>query len=302
MMWSDRLGELVRLPRGQQLAALQELRSLRVESAQEDWNSTFGADSLYDAWSRLPIMEALYQQNRAVLTEHLGAREGWHIVEIGGGNGALWDGYLSTLGPGTLTLVDPNADAHRTVRAKLPPEVDVQSVVASVETADLPVADVVVCSLTLHHVAGLDAVQRRSFGLDGAGKLEVLQGMVAAVRPRGGIVVLNEADVHNEVDLPPGDPVLVDRFIDAYVRRAARSVAEAIDVAGADTQLRRAWEVILQSWCLDQVELAHAPRVSRDVYELDAARWLELIRQSGAQHQTHRFTDQWNLFQQYVFG
>src|SRR4029077_13996753 len=74
--------------------------------------------SLYDAWSQLPFIQNLYEQNRTVISGRLHDRDGWHIVEIGGGNGALWDGYLRTLKRGTLTLIDPNEDAHHALAAK----------------------------------------------------------------------------------------------------------------------------------------------------------------------------------------
>ena len=36
-------------------------------------------------------------------------------------------------------------------------------------------------------------------------------------------------------------------------------------------------------------------------HELDAVHWIDLLRQAGAQQVTHRYTDEWNLFQQYAF-
>lgn len=109
--------------------------------------------------------------------------------------------------------------------------------------------------------------------------------------------MLNEADIYNEIDLPPGDPVLVDHFIDVYVRRAARAIAYAITHSDGDAQLRQSWDVIMRQWCLDQVDNAYLPRDQRDVYEVDAARWIGLLHLAGAQHVTHRYTDEWNLFQ-----
>jgi hypothetical protein len=298
-MWLDRLNELMLLPRGSQVPALQKMRNAR-DPQQEQWNSAFGAESLYDAWSQLPFMQNLYEQNRTVISGRLHDRDGWHIVEIGGGNGALWDGYLRTLKQGTLTLIDPNEDAHHTLAAKVPSNVAFRSIVAGAENADIPPADIVVCSLALHHIAGIDAAQRHTFGLNGDGKVEVLRRVVAAVKPRAGTAVLNEADIYNENDLPPGDPVLVDHFIDVYVRRAARAIAYAITRSDGDAQLQRSWDVILRQWCLDQVDNAYLPRNQRDVYELDAARWIGLLHRAGAEHVTHRYTDEWNLFQQYV--
>ena len=95
--------------------------------------------------------------------------------------------------------------------------------------------------------------------------------------------------------------MLIDHFLDVYVRRTARAIAHAIDDAPPDWPLSSRWEAILQQWCLDQIDYAYAPREARDVYELDAARWLTLLRDAGATKADHHYTDQWNLFVQYIF-
>ncbi|WP_232374950.1 class I SAM-dependent methyltransferase [Mycolicibacterium mengxianglii] len=267
----------------------------------EAWNTTFGSDSLYEAWTQLPFVHDIYAHNRAVIAGTLQERTDWHVVEVGGGNGALWDGLLDALAPGTFTLIDPNPNAHDVVGRRLPATVDFRPVIADVKDATIPDADVIVCSLTLHHHPGRDAAQRAEFGMKGDGKLEIAQRFVEALRPRNGIGILNEADCYNEIDLGPGDEVLVDHFLDVYVRRTARAVARAIDDAPPDSTLRRRWEAILRQWCLDQIDYAYAPRKARDVYELDAASWLRLLRSAGATHTEHRYSDQWNLFVQYLF-
>ena len=168
-------------------------------------------------------------------------------------------------------------------------------------SAALPSADVVVCSLTLHHHAGETAAQRAAFGMSGDGKLEILRRVVAAVRSRSGIGILNEADCYNDIALSPGDETLVDHFLDVYVRRAACAVAHAIDSAPADFTLTEAWEAILLHWCIEQVDYAFRSRDERDVYELDVASWVRLLGDAGATDVTHRYTDTWNLFVQYLF-
>ncbi len=300
-MWTAELAQVLSLPRAQQYAALQQLRTQHSEAGDEQWNTAFGPASLYDAWTRLPLMQGLYQANRAVIDEVLRDRDDWHIVEIGGGNGVLWEGFLTARGSGTLTLIDPHPEAQQAVAARLPDTVDFRSHIAGVELAEIPDADVLVCSLTLHHVAGMDAAHRRVVGMEGDGKTEILRRCVAAVQRRGGIGVLNEADIHNDIDYAPGDPVLIDHFIDVYVRRTACAVAQALEAAAPDSQLRQAWEAILRHWCLDQVDNALLPIDERDVYELDASRWVSLLRNAGAADVDHRYTDEWNLFQQYMF-
>ena len=298
-MWKEKLDELMLLPRAHQFDGLQQLRKTYERADYEQWNTSFGAESLYDAWAQLPFMQQLYQSNRSVIRQALQGRSGWHVVEIGGGNGALWEGMFDTQQAGTLTLVEPHPEAHASVAKRLPSRVRFQSIVDTAERAVLPDADVIVSSLTLHHVAGVGVAQRRAFGLDGDGKSEILRRCVAAIRQRHGVGILNEADCYNEIDLAPSDPVLVDRFLDAYVRRCARAIADVLD--DADSTKRQAWTLILKHWCLDQTELAFVPREQRDVYELDAAHWLGLFAEIGAERVTHRYTDDWNLFQQYVY-
>ena len=300
-MWEEKLNEFAQLPRGQQFAALQQLRAANKASEYEAWNTAFGSASLYDAWTQLPFMQGLYQHNRAIIQKTLQERSNWHIVEIGGGNGALWQNFFHTQQAGMFTLIDPHAEVHGTVAARLPEQVTFQSVIERVEQAEIPEADVLVCSLTLHHVAGLDAVQRKTFGFQGDGKKEILQRCIQAVRKRQGIGILNEADCNNEIDLAPGDPVLVDHFLDVYVRRAARAIAYALEQPDIDVSLKQCWESILRHWCLDQIDNALLSRAQRDVYELDTSRWLDLLETVGARDVSHQYTDEWNLFQQYVF-
>jgi hypothetical protein len=300
-VWKEKLDELTLLPRARQFAALQELRATYEPADYEQWNTAFGTESLYDAWTQLPFMQQLYESNRAVIGQTLQGRSGWHVVEIGGGNGALWEGVFDAQQAGTLTLVEPHPEAHASVAKRLPSHVRFQSIVDTAERAAIPDADVIVSSLTLHHVAGVDIAQRRAFGLDGDGKSEILRRCLAAIRRRHGVGILNEADCYNEIDLAPSDPVLVDRFLDAYVRRCARAIAEALDDSDSDSAQQQAWTLILKHWCLDQTELAFVPREQRDVYELDAAHWLGLFAGIGAESVTHRYTDAWHLFQQYVY-
>lgn len=299
--WTTTLDTLTVLPRGEQFAALSELRARLQPGVTEAWNITFGPDSLYNAWTRLPFVDAIYDHNRSVITETLHERNDWHVVEIGGGNGALWHGLLDSLPSGSFTLIDPNPSAHQAVRTRLPADVDFHSVIAPVAEAALPSADVVVCSLTLHHHAGESATQRGRYGMAGDGKVEILQRLVEALRPRSGIGILNEADCYNDIALPPGDETLVDHFLDVYVRRAARAVGLAIDSAPEECTLTEAWEAILHHWCLEQIDHAFVPREERDVYELDVASWVRLLEDAGATDITHRYTDPWNLFVQYLF-
>ncbi len=301
-MWLERLQHLLVLPRAHQFEALRQLRVGKELQYVEQWNSAFGMESVYEAWTQLPLMQQVYVSNRAILRPLLEQRPNWHLIEIGGGNGALWQGFFHAEEKGVLTLIDPVPEVHAAVAAVLPPGIELRSHIASVESVQLPEADGIVCSLMLHHIAGLDGQQRTTFGMNGPGKREILQECVQAVRTRHGLCLLNEADIYNEIDLEPSDPVLIEHFLDVYVRRAAMAVATALE-QGDDiaVSLKQRWEIIVLHWCLDQVNLALSSREDRDVYELDVVHWLQLLQQAGAQVLKHTYTDEWSLFHQYVF-
>ena len=292
---------LLGLPRGEQLDALTRLQTeLGPPASREAWNTSFGPDSLFDAWTRAPITRALYSANASLVSKTLAGRNDWHVVEVGGGDGRLWKNLLAEDARGTLWVVDPHEEPHRQVRAVVPPSVSVSSCQCFVQDADLPEADVLICSLTLHHVAGHDTVHRRSVGLTGPGKLEVLHAFRDALAARNGVLILNEADVHCDIGLAPGDPILADRLFDSYVRRCAASLLHAIEHEGAPDELRARWWTILRRWCLDQLGAADVPFERRDVYELDVPRWMALLDAAGFEVVDRGFTDRWSLFHRYV--
>lgn len=168
MNWSHALGEIVALPREKQLEALRRLHSEHSGTA-EKWNTAFDGDSLYAAWTTIPLLQDLYRHNRTIIRPILDERASWHIIEIGGGNGALWRDFLHPDECGQFTLVDPDLGAHRAVASALPVGVAFDSIVAPVEEAQLPAADLVVCSLALHHIGKYDesiASYRKALGVD----------------------------------------------------------------------------------------------------------------------------------------
>ena len=137
-MWIDDLNDLVLLPRGRQYEALQTLRQKTQAADHEQWNTTFDSTSLYQAWTRLPLAQGVYEVNRPVIRRAIAGREDWRIVEIGGGNGALWQEFFADAPPGTLTLIDPNQNAHTAVAGRLPEHVELHSIIEPAETADIP--------------------------------------------------------------------------------------------------------------------------------------------------------------------
>ena len=293
--------DLLGMPRGEQLDALLRLQArLAPPASIEAWNTSFGPGSLFDAWTRAPITRALYRANAALLADTLADQRDWRAIEVGGGDGRLWKDLLDDDAQGTLWVVDPHEEPHQQVRSVVPPGVSVRSLQCFVQDADLPEADLLVCSLTLHHVAGQDASQRQDVGLDGPGKLEVLRAFRDALAPRNGLLILNEADVHCDIDLAPGDPILADRLFDSYVRRCAASLLHAIAHEDATDELRARWWTILRRWCLDQLNAVGVSIDRRDVYELDVPRWMSLLDDAGFHVVDRGFTDRWSLFHRYV--
>lgn len=290
------LRRVLTLPRQQQLAALDALRrSLPPLPADEAWNSAFGPGSLFAGWTASPFTQAIYAANMATLAE---LAPGWTIVEVGGGDGSLW-ARLPADARGELYVVDPHPEPAEQVRARVPPGVTVHAILGRVPEVELPAADAIVCSLTLHHVAGADAAERAQHGLSGPGKLEALQAFAAALRPRRGVLLLNEADIHCDLAIASGDPLLAERLADSYVRRCAMGLADAIE-SNDDADLAARWWVIVRRWCLDQLDQAGVPVADRDVYELDVPRWLALLDRAGFDVGERGFTDDWGLFYRYV--
>ncbi len=299
------LRRLLALPRGRQPGALAGLRQRLPSPEVEPWNHSFGPGTLYEAWGRSTLMEGLYAANARTARGRLAERRGWVALEVGGGDGTLWARALPPDARGTLVLVDPLPEVHRRVAAALPPGVRLVSRVARIEevAGELGEADLAVCSLSLHHVAGEDAARRAAAGLDGPGKAEVLAALHAALAPRDGLLVLNEADIYCDLELEPHDPVLVDRLLDSYVRRCARALADDIEGrnrVAADRDLRERWWAVIHRWCLDQVDAAERPAAERDVYELDVPRWLALLERAGFRVISRGFTDAYGLFCQYL--
>lgn len=288
------IAALLRLPRAEQPGAVRRLVA-ELPPLSEPWNRSFDPDSLYDAFSQSSVATGVYRANREVLAPIV-ARPGFRVLEVGGGNGALWDGFLRDFHWGTIVVVDPHPDGAAGVRAKVPRFVEVEHVVAPVERASLPPADAAVCSLVLHHIAGLDAADRARVGLTGPGKREALTALAAAV---SGPIVVNEADVYCDLALPPGDPLLGERLVDSYVRRFAVSLLSDL-ATHSDAGLKVRWERVVREWALGQVRAAELPWAERDVYELDVVSWLTLFERSGLRVVRRGFTDPWLLFHQYV--
>ncbi len=281
---------LVALPRAHQPEACRALAE-RLPAADEAWNTAFGSESLFDCWTSTALAQGVYRANRAQLQ----LEPGWRALEIGGGDGRLWRGL--DLPEGTLTVVDPSPEVHQRMRRELPRHVELVPVTARIEEVDqLPPCDRIVCSLTLHHLAGHDAEQRRHHGLEGPGKLEVLTALRGALTA-GGFLLVNEADVHCDLELAPGDRVLADRLVDSYVRRTAVWLVGELE---RDPVRAPRLAAIVRHWCLEQVALYDVPVAERDVYELDVPRWRRLFDEAGFTLQRGEYTDDAGLFWQYI--
>ena len=301
---SEAVIALAAAPRGTQLERARELaETWPALVSEEAWNTRFDPGSVFEAWTSTEVVSGVYRANAEALDA---LQPGWRVIEVGGGDGRLWRHVQArrVLPPGQLVVVDPLAEVHDQVRSALPAHVEVVHEVAMVQDvlASLPEADAIVCSLTLHHVAGRSAAERARHGLAGPGKGEVLTAFREALAPRRGMCLVNEADVYCDVGLAPGDPVLVEHMLDGYVRRCGLSLAHQIRRTPAPTDttgLRARWAAILHRWCLGQLAHADAPLAERDVYELDVARWRHVFDAAGFEVVHEGFTDEYRLFCRY---
>lgn len=292
---------LLALPRGEQPAAARALHAALPSPVDEPWNTAFGEDSLYAAFTRSTVARGVHGANRAALAPLI-ARPGFRVIEVGGGNGALWDGLLPPDARGEIVVVDPHPDGAAGVRARAPAGVTVRHDPTPIQDAALPEADAAVASLVLHHVAGRDAADRARLGLAGRGKREALEALRAALVPRDGTLLLNEADIYCDLGLAPGDPLLAERLVDSYVRRFAVSLLHDLAHTPAPEDVRRRWAAIVRDWALGQIAMADVTWEARDVYELDVVSWLGLLADAGFSVRRRGFTDRWMLFHQYVLG
>jgi hypothetical protein len=300
------LDDVLFRPRAEQPAAVRAWSARLVWGGPEGeaWNSAFGASSRFEAFTGCAVAQGVYAANRAVLQPILAALDDWHVLEVGGGNGALWRGWLPPDARGTITVVDPHPEGSEGVRAAVPDGVRVEHVVSGVEQAELPPCDAAVCSLVLHHVAGADAAERASVGLTGPGKHEALAALRGALAARRGLLLVNEADVFCDLALAPGDPLLAERLVDSYVRRFAVSLRDdaraALD-AGDPHRAARLVDVA-RAWAFGQIDAADVPYAQRDVYELDVVSWLRAFERAELRVRTRTCTDRYGLFYQYVMG
>jgi ubiquinone/menaquinone biosynthesis C-methylase UbiE len=139
-------------------------------------NYMFDNDSTAE-YVRLDLMSKILDpQTRASLTS-LGLREGWHCLELGGGNGSITEWLCQTVGPnGSVTSIDINPKLIKLIPAR---NITVKE--ADLRTADLPPGpfDLVMCRAMLHQIA--EHAQT------------VLAKMAAAVKP-GGCLFVCEPD------------------------------------------------------------------------------------------------------------
>ena len=286
---------LLELPREHQVQAARELIASLPPADPEAWNSTFGPGSLFEAWTATSVATHTHSGLVRALQPFL--TPGFVIVDVGGGDGSVWRRAFTAESSGTLVVVDPVAEAIERVRSAVPAGVEVVGIVGFVQDVQLPTCDAIVCSMTLHHLAGADAAERAAHGLAGVGKVEVLQSFGAALRP-GGRAFLVEADVDCDLDLPAGSAQLADNIFDSYVRRCGRSVL--VDLEQGPAHLHARWEHLLRHWFLEQIAVADLPIERRDVYELTVPRWKALIARSGLKLVEHQALDRCDLFQLYV--
>jgi SAM-dependent methyltransferase len=130
-------------------------------------------------YQRLDLMSKILDPwTRGYLTD-LGVAEGWHCLELGGGNGSITEWLAAKVGSsGSVTAIDINP-----VLLELVPTQNVTVQQMDLRTGELPSQsyDLVTCRALLHQIA--EYAQ------------EVIERMAAAVCP-GGWLLIQEPDFH----------------------------------------------------------------------------------------------------------
>jgi len=130
-------------------------------------------------YQRLDLMSKILDPwTRGYLTA-LGVAEGWHCLELGGGNGSVTEWLAAKVGSsGSVTALDINP-----VLLELVPTQNVTVQQMDLRTGELPsqTYDLVTCRALLHQIAEYAP--------------QVMEQMAAAVRP-GGWLLIQEPDFH----------------------------------------------------------------------------------------------------------
>ena len=133
-----------------------------------------------------------------------------HVLDLGGGTGALSEAVLLGLPACRVTLLDIDVEMLAQARVRLACLAGRVDFVAGSFHEPLPRADVVVASLSLHHIDDLAAKQR-------------VYAAILACLPPGGLLLNLDATVSS-------DPTLAARTFDAW---AAGMAEHGIDDATA---------------------------------------------------------------------
>jgi hypothetical protein len=301
-IWTERLNKIITLPQRHQRDAIRVLSRNFKQIINENWNTLFGPESLYEAWSNILPMRNLYEVNRNVISKIISEKQNFTILEIGGGTGALWKNFFTSKHNGNYILIDPVEDSHIAVSKVIPENIPFFSLKKGIQQIEtLPNADIIICSLMLHHIPGIEYHENIKYGIESLGKGDILKKMLQSIKENDGIIILNESDVYTDIKLPPKSHLLYHRLIDSYVRRAAKSIAFMMETEDIQDELYLKLEQIILSWSLDQIEIVgNADLDKRDVYELDTIHWQELFDKIGAEIVNHKVTDEWHLFHQYI--
>lgn len=248
-IWTERLNKILTLPQRHQRDALRILSRSFKPSDSETWNKRFDQDSLYESWSQILPMRNLYEVNKNVINKKLSELQNFTIVEIGGGNGALWRNLFNPNQKGTFILIDPTEESHEAVKKAIPSNIEFISIKKSVEELNqIPEADIIVCSLVLRFIPGTEKEENKKYGIDRIGKAQIIRKILESIRIKNGILIINETDVYTDIKIAPKTHFLFHSLIDSNIRRLAKSISFMMETEELTEDLFKKLELIIINW------------------------------------------------------
>jgi ubiquinone/menaquinone biosynthesis C-methylase UbiE len=169
---------------------------------------------------RFASLDALYNVRTFRFLETTGIAPGWHCLEVGGGSGAVAAWMAERVGPSghvLVTDIDPRF-IERSARPR-PANIELRRHDVGIDPLPARAFDLIHARLVLQHVP-----QRQ----------QALASLVAALKPRGWLVIEEFDGRLVDRTIPTADPIDAERH-----RRMVRAVAHLMDERGFEADWPR---------------------------------------------------------------